>query len=151
MEEFNEWVEANGLLEMPFSGNLLSWCNEHHGLSRQWARLDQVFMNINFLNEFSDARMSYLARSSSDLSPIVIKLERDNIRYGFPSFRFQQMWVSHELFFECVMQSWQADLRQEAHHKKYGFSHKSCLRQKCYFFWKIYIFHKNLSWVAHGY
>lgn len=76
----------------------------------QQVRLDRVLMNINFLNAFSKASVSYLARSSFDHSPMVIKLARDNVCYGFPSFKFQQMWVSHELFFDCVVKSWQTDL-----------------------------------------
>ncbi|XP_041002989.1 uncharacterized protein LOC121248560 [Juglans microcarpa x Juglans regia] len=93
MEEFNVWVGSYGLLDMPFHGNSLSWCNVHSGRSRNWARLDRCFFNTTALDAFPDANMEYLARTFSDHAPMT----------------FKQMWVSHAQFFDCVSYSWNGD------------------------------------------
>ncbi|KAF5450402.1 hypothetical protein F2P56_030760 [Juglans regia] len=110
MEEFNGWVGTCGLLDMPFRGNSLSWCNGHSGSSRHWARLDRCFFNTAALDTFPDATMEYLARTSSDHAPMTVLLENQFVRYGYPSFKFQQMWVSHAQFFNCVLHSWNSDV-----------------------------------------
>ncbi|XP_042962710.1 uncharacterized protein LOC122296986 [Carya illinoinensis] len=109
MEEFNSWVGSCGLLDMPSCGNSLSWCNGHSGRSRHWARLDRCLFNTAALDAFPGANMEYLARTSSDHAPMAVSLENQLIRYGFPSFKFQQMWVSHAQFFDCVSHSWNGD------------------------------------------
>ncbi|KAF5467766.1 hypothetical protein F2P56_011984 [Juglans regia] len=110
MEEFNDWVGACGLLDMPFCGNSFSWCNGHSGRSRQWARLDRCFLNTAALDIFPDAKLEYLSRTSSDHAPMSISLENLFVTYGYPSFKFQQMWVSHAQFFDCVLNSWKEDV-----------------------------------------
>ncbi|XP_042942674.1 uncharacterized protein LOC122276843 [Carya illinoinensis] len=80
MEEFNGWVDSCGILDMPFRGNSLSWCNGHLGNSRHWARLDRFFLNIAALAVFPDANMEYLARTSSDHAPMAVSLENQLVR-----------------------------------------------------------------------
>ncbi|KAF5455805.1 hypothetical protein F2P56_025342, partial [Juglans regia] len=98
MEEFNDWVGACGLLDMPFCGNSFSWCNGHSGRSRQWARLDRCFLNTAALDIFPDAKLEYLSRTSSDHAPMSIFLENQFVSYGYPSFKFQQMWWNKHVF-----------------------------------------------------
>lgn len=88
MEEFNDWVDACGLLEMRFSRQSLSWCNEHAGLSRSWTRLDRVFLNAATLDSLPDAYMKYLPRTSSNHAPMLILLEAKLESCEFPSFKF---------------------------------------------------------------
>ncbi|XP_042950219.1 uncharacterized protein LOC122282325 [Carya illinoinensis] len=110
MEEFNSWVGSCGLLDMPSCGNSLSWCNGHFGRSRHCTRLDHCLFNTAALNAFPGANMEYLARTSSDHVLMTVSLEIQLIWYGFPSFKFQQMWVSHAQFFDCVSHSWNGDV-----------------------------------------
>ncbi|XP_035546579.1 uncharacterized protein LOC118348628 [Juglans regia] len=94
---------------MNFSGQSLSWCNGHVGLSRSWARLDCMLLNVTALNLFPDAHMKYLHRSSSDHAPLQVFLEAKREPYGFRPFKFQQMWVSHDQFLSCVSQAFHGD------------------------------------------
>lgn len=109
MEEFNYWVDSCGLLEMQFSGQHLSWCKGHVGLSRSWASLDHSFLNVAAFDVFPDAHMKYLARTSSDHAPMQVSLEKQLFLYGYPSFKFQQMWVSHAQYFGCVSEVWNGE------------------------------------------
>lgn len=55
LEEFNEWVDYCGLMDMQFSGQSLSWCNGHTSMARSWAHLDCIFFNMATLNGYLDA------------------------------------------------------------------------------------------------
>lgn len=54
--------------------------------------------------------MRYLPRTSSDHSPMVISLVKNEEKYGPAPFRFQQMWVDHLEFLSCVRNSWQKEI-----------------------------------------
>ncbi|XP_042954594.1 uncharacterized protein LOC122291007 [Carya illinoinensis] len=95
-----------GLIEMNSKGNMFSWCNGQYGLAHSWARLDHALMNASFLSIFSNAICSYLPRSTSDHAPMMIELKKDPCPYGPSPFHFQQMWVDHHNFLDCVRQAW---------------------------------------------
>lgn len=40
--EFNECIQACGLIDIPYFGNRLSWCNGRLRGGRIWSRLDRV-------------------------------------------------------------------------------------------------------------
>ncbi|XP_042962572.1 uncharacterized protein LOC122296840 [Carya illinoinensis] len=112
MEEFNSFIDSTGLSEMRYSGNRLSWCNGHEGASRSWACLDRVLMSAEVLSLFPDAHLDYLGRSTSNHSPMVIRLTNSSTSYGFPPFKFHQMWVKHEVLMECVKVSWEKGMME---------------------------------------
>ncbi|XP_035542106.1 uncharacterized protein LOC108997796 [Juglans regia] len=106
MEDFNNWIHQGGLVEMRSKGNNYSWCNGQSGLARSWAKLDRVFMDVPLFSSFLNAICSYLPRTTSDHSPMVIEFKMDPFSYGPSPFRFQQMWVDHPQFLYCIRQVW---------------------------------------------
>ncbi|KAF5468656.1 hypothetical protein F2P56_012795 [Juglans regia] len=102
MEEFCNFIDAGGLMEIPSSGNKLSWCNGQSGMARSWARLDRALCNVRCLELFPSVSLKYLARHSSDHTPMLLGLADPVLRYGPSSFKFQQMWTLHEDFWRCV-------------------------------------------------
>lgn len=106
MEDFNNWIQQGGLIEMASKGSAFSWCNGQHGLARSWARLDRVLLDVSFLSVFPNAICSYLPRSTSDHAPMCIEFKQDLFSYGPTPFRFQQLWVEHHNFLDCVRQAW---------------------------------------------
>lgn len=106
MEEFNEFINGNGLSNLPHSCNSLSWCNGHDRWTRSWARLDRSLVNGSFLENPGGAHMKYLSRSTSNHSPMIIWLESPLKPYGSVGFKFQQMWVMHERFMDRVLFVW---------------------------------------------
>ncbi|XP_041004036.1 uncharacterized protein LOC121249392 [Juglans microcarpa x Juglans regia] len=105
MEDFQNWIQQP-LIEMASKGSAFSWCNGQHGLARSWARLDRVLIDVSFLSVFPNAICSYLSRSTSDHAPMCIEFKQDLFSYGPTPFRFQQMWVEHHNFLDCVRQAW---------------------------------------------
>lgn len=64
MEDFNHTIDICGLMEIPFSGSSLSWCNGHSNYTRSWARLDRIcFFNASGCNQFHEAHAKYLPRT----------------------------------------------------------------------------------------
>ncbi|XP_042973032.1 uncharacterized protein LOC122304830 [Carya illinoinensis] len=112
MEDFNSFIDSTGLSEMKYSGNHLSWCNRHEGASQSWSCLDRVLMSAEVLSIFLEAHLEYLGRSTSDHSPMVIRWNNSSTSYGFPPFKFHQMWVKHEAFMECVAVSWEKGMEE---------------------------------------
>ncbi|KAK3219916.1 hypothetical protein Dsin_013886 [Dipteronia sinensis] len=90
MIEFNDCLHQCGLFDLLNTGQRMSWCNGHEGLSRSWAKLDRVLISNAFSTLFGSAHFKYLSRKSSDHCP----------------FRFLNMWRSHDLFLSCVEDAW---------------------------------------------
>ncbi|KAF5481361.1 hypothetical protein F2P56_002018 [Juglans regia] len=111
MEDFNNWIHQGGLIEMATKGSMLTWCNGQSGLAHSWARLDRALMDSSSHALFPNATCSYLPRYTSDHAPMFIELKKDPFIYGSTSFRFQQMWVDHHSFLDCVWVGW--DFRVE--------------------------------------
>lgn len=76
--------------------------------------MDRAFCNVLGGDQFPNSHLRYLPRTTSDHAPMHVTLERKASPYGYPSFKFQQMWVSHDLFLECVSQSWKEEVRGSA-------------------------------------
>lgn len=47
--------------------------------------------------------MRYLARTTLDHAPMLIRLGTNIDRYGTTSFKFQQVWTIYEIFKDCVL------------------------------------------------
>ncbi|KAK0593001.1 hypothetical protein LWI29_028893 [Acer saccharum] len=106
MSEFNDCLDMCGLLDLPSSGQTMSWCNGHEGVARSWAKLDRVVINNVFSSQYSMAHLTYLNRKTSDHCPMIVNLERASLSYGPAPFRFQNMWCLHENFLSCVQDAW---------------------------------------------
>ncbi|KAF5481740.1 hypothetical protein F2P56_002370 [Juglans regia] len=106
MEDFNNWIHQGGLVEMRSKGKNYSWCNGQSGLARSWAKLDRVFMDVPLFSSFPNAICSYLPRTTSYHSPMVIEFKMDPFSYGPSPFHFQQMWLDHPQFLYCIRQVW---------------------------------------------
>ncbi|XP_040996134.1 uncharacterized protein LOC121242320 [Juglans microcarpa x Juglans regia] len=106
MEDFNNWIHQGGLMEMATKGSAFSWCNGQSGLAHPWARLDLALMDSSFLALFPNAICSYMSRSTSDHTPMFIEFMKDPFSYGLALFCFQQMWVDHHDFLDCVRTAW---------------------------------------------
>ncbi|KAF5472311.1 hypothetical protein F2P56_009038 [Juglans regia] len=106
MEDFNNWIDNCGLIDMRSSGRRFSWCNGQRGLARSWAKLDRGLVNASCLTRFPNMNNCYLSRSTSDHSPMFLQFQSDLFKYGHSPFRFQQMWIDHPDFHQFVGRIW---------------------------------------------
>ncbi|XP_035545915.1 uncharacterized protein LOC118348412 [Juglans regia] len=108
--EFNSAIQEYGLIDLPWAGQRLSWCNGRLGSRRVWARLDRVLVNVELMNLFEGGRVEYLSRTTSDLCPMLVSLLRERI-CGARPFCFQRMWGSHEYFLLVVKECWSQSVK----------------------------------------
>ncbi|XP_042969076.1 uncharacterized protein LOC122301760 [Carya illinoinensis] len=97
IDEFNEFIDNYGFIEMKTVGSKFSWCNGQRGLARSWLKLDRCLMNVVAADVFPNACCKYMARSTSDHTPLSFVFKNLGTRYGPSSFKFQQMWLETQL------------------------------------------------------
>lgn len=56
--EFNTFIHAAALIDIPSDGPKLSWCNGQEGTRRIWARLDRIMVNQHFKDQFPVTQLS---------------------------------------------------------------------------------------------
>ncbi|GAA0160340.1 hypothetical protein LIER_16919 [Lithospermum erythrorhizon] len=76
------------------------------GTHEMFSRLDRVVGNTAWLELFSNSKVSHLARTHSDHPPILLDLSSECLR-NKSSFKFQNMWTSHENFIKVVRDVWE--------------------------------------------
>ncbi|GAA0156948.1 hypothetical protein LIER_38377 [Lithospermum erythrorhizon] len=89
VDEFNEALEIFYLTDLGYIRGSFTHTN-----GRMFSR---VVGNTAWLDLFSNSKVSYLARTHSDHSPILVELSSDYLM-NKSSFKFQNMWTSHENF-----------------------------------------------------
>lgn len=74
MEEFCNFIDARGLIDLPFRGTKFSWCNGQGGLASSWAHLDKGLCNAKCLDIYPACIVMYLGCRTSDHSPMILGL-----------------------------------------------------------------------------
>ncbi|KAF5472348.1 hypothetical protein F2P56_009072 [Juglans regia] len=105
----------------------LTWCDGQGGQAQSWVRLDRALVNSQALVTMPDVHLKYLQRTTSDHTPLVIKLVKPQL-YGFPLFKFQQMWVEHESFMGLIQKVWEEEVGDTDVHIRYLEQRIECLK-----------------------
>ncbi|KAL0923443.1 hypothetical protein M5K25_007500 [Dendrobium thyrsiflorum] len=104
MEDFNNMIMDCNLVDVGFSGNAFTW---NRGC--MWQRLDRILFNSTWVNTLFNTSVEHLSKTYSDHAPLLITFQ-DSRTYAGSSFRFQNMWFSHEEFLFMVKENWEAPL-----------------------------------------
>ena len=99
MREFSEFIFTMGLMDIPLEGGTITWSNS---LSR--SRLEKFLLSPSLVDHFSKIAQSRLPRILSDHFPI--KLTCGIMQKRRCPFRFENMWLKEEGFFDKVQQWW---------------------------------------------
>lgn len=102
MLDFNDCIDVCGVLDANFLGSWFSWCNGHGGL-------DRTLCTSSALIFWLDALVKYLPRTTFDHASMVLQPSKSFL-YGFPSFKFQQMWIERKSFFMLIKNGWQVEV-----------------------------------------
>ncbi|KAG5604515.1 hypothetical protein H5410_026007 [Solanum commersonii] len=104
--EFISTMETCGLSDIGFVGPRYTWCNNRRSGKRIWKRLDRVFVNDLWAENYQTNTIKHLSRVGSDHRPLLMKNHSDQndfIRY----FRFLNLWTQHHQdFLQVVQDSW---------------------------------------------
>ncbi|XP_020598468.1 uncharacterized protein LOC110038052 [Phalaenopsis equestris] len=100
MNYFKDQSNLAGLYDLGFSGPKFTWRR-----GQLWERLDRIFVNSMWLNEFIHNSVQHLSMTGSDHRPLLMKISASNVKHK-TSFRYLNMWSSHKDFFNQVSLVW---------------------------------------------
>ena len=99
MEQFEEWVNDMGLVELQLIGRKFTW---RRGLS--CSKLDRVFIEPQWLQSVFGLKLVGLNCSLSDHVALLVK--SDEVSWGPKPFRSIDAWFSHAGFLKLVEDEW---------------------------------------------
>lgn len=101
---FKTMLANCGMLELPSTGNTLSWVGNRRSGKVQ-CRLDRAVGNEDWHHCFSHTNVDYLRLWGSDHRPIFTRFLHQRKR-GKRSFRFDKRWIGKEGFRDAILQGW---------------------------------------------
>jgi exonuclease III len=99
---FNEIIGQLGFLELPLKGRRFTWSNMQD--SPLLEQLDWIFTSANWIDSYPMSQVIPLARTTSDHVPCLVSICTSIPKANI--FRFENYWVEHPGFMECVQQAW---------------------------------------------
>lgn len=102
---FSDFIIANNLLEVNFSGSKFTWCNNQAGIARKWALLDRCLLNPCCSALFETYFIKHLPRLFSDHAPLLLTLS-PRIFNRKKIFRFDNFWLDYIDCHSAVRHAW---------------------------------------------
>ncbi|KAM7528458.1 hypothetical protein LguiB_031868 [Lonicera macranthoides] len=105
MADFNNCLNAIEVVEMTTRGGLFTWDNKRNGEANIKSKIDKVFCNESWLQEFPNVEAAIMVGGVLDHAPIIVTIAYSN-RKGNKPFRFFDFWMRNMNFADIVRQSW---------------------------------------------
>ncbi|KAK1291915.1 hypothetical protein QJS10_CPB17g00785 [Acorus calamus] len=102
MERFSDWINLEGLLELPLANLAFTWSNMREAPSM--AKLDRFLICTEWDEAFPECEVMGLPRSISDHVPILMRSMAQPRRAQ--NFKFESWWCDCEELEELVRRSW---------------------------------------------
>ncbi|CAN1758574.1 hypothetical protein LINPERHAP1_LOCUS6849 [Linum perenne] len=106
LQQFNGFIADIGVMDMRFSGDIFTWCNNNRQGNVIKQRLDRGMCNGGWCEIFPRSFIVNEVRIQSDHSPIVMLTEDDGERYGRRRFYYEQRWQNLEGYDDIVNGTW---------------------------------------------
>jgi hypothetical protein len=103
--EFQDFVHANGLIDLGFYGNPFTWNNNRHGSFNIRERLDRGLANLAWILLFPEASISHLPATSSDHNPILLSTAGNQTPLPKP-FKFEEFWTRDLSSHSVIAEAW---------------------------------------------
>ncbi|XP_075092134.1 uncharacterized protein LOC142172421 [Nicotiana tabacum] len=100
---FIECLQDCNLVDMGYTGQAFTWCNEIKERDILWKILDRLVANDEWDACFSKTTIQHLTRINSDHCPLLITAENDVDNY-IKYFKFLNFWVDQHNFIDIVRQ-----------------------------------------------
>ncbi|XP_062114119.1 uncharacterized protein LOC133825149 [Humulus lupulus] len=102
-----DWLALGQVEELKCAGAQYTWSNKHEAGDRIFSKLDRVFINELWLEEFPKTVACFKWDCISDHSFYVIRSQEVN-KVGFIPFRFGNHWTQYRGFRDDVLCCWNA-------------------------------------------
>jgi len=103
---FLDFVQSNGLIDLSYSSNPFTWNNERQGRENLWERLDRGLSNKDWVLLFPNAQISHLPASSSDHNPILLSTSGNTPHLPKP-FKYEEFWTRDLSSHTVIYGAWQ--------------------------------------------
>lgn len=107
--DFRECVDKLGVADLPYSGQLYTWCNNQQSESRMYCKLDRVMGNGAWFLQMEGCQTRFLDCGISDHSPMIVTVETRKL--GPSPFHFLNGWVHHPQYKSIVQEAWDRRLK----------------------------------------
>lgn len=101
MEEFEDFIDDMGLVNIPLIGRKFTW---HRANGTSMSRLERLLLSEDWLAQWEDLSQWGLQRTISDHCPILLK--STSINWGPKPFRVLNCWLMNSEFLKFVSDSW---------------------------------------------
>ncbi|XP_048622814.1 uncharacterized protein LOC125591926 [Brassica napus] len=111
---FKQMLNDCGMLEFPFTGDMLSWVGKRAGGSTVRCRLDRAVGNADWHEKFPHSSIKYMRLWGSDHRPILADiLVKPMMRSK--KFKFDKRWLDNEELRQVILEGWKSpDLPPDA-------------------------------------
>ena len=118
-----------GMLEFPFTGNMLYWVGKRSGGKIVRCRLDRAVGNEDWREKFPHSVVKYLRLWSSDHCPVLADILTNPIKTT-KKFKFDKRWLDNEELRQVILDGCKSnDLPPEANIMKHIASCQKALNQ----------------------
>lgn len=100
-QDFKDWIDRNGLLDIESGDKSFTWTNRRKGFSNISKKIDRFFWLGDLYSFPFSFECSVLACSGSDHFPILLSFQGDSDNSKSP-FRFENMWMKDPNFLTLI-------------------------------------------------
>ncbi|WOL00516.1 hypothetical protein Cni_G09229 [Canna indica] len=110
LRDFKDLHSTAGLVDIRFSGNHFTWCNNRKGMRGIHARLDKALVNWNWINLYGFNSVKHLSRIALDHRPILFVVENKRItRTLKKNFVFEHYLLENDEIENVIKETWPHD------------------------------------------
>ena len=96
-----------GMLEFPFTGDMLSWVGKRAGGTTVRCRLDRAVGNADWHEKFPHTGVKYMRLWGSDHRPILADILTKPTR-RIRKFKFDKRWLDNEELRQVILEGWKS-------------------------------------------
>ncbi|XP_013594673.1 PREDICTED: uncharacterized protein LOC106302786 [Brassica oleracea var. oleracea] len=96
-----------GMLEFPFTGDMLSWVGKRAGGTTVRCRLDRAVGNADWHEKFPHTGVKYMRLWGSDHRPILADILTKPTR-RIKKFKFDKRWLDNEELRQVILEGWKS-------------------------------------------
>ncbi|XP_049391508.1 uncharacterized protein LOC125855898 [Solanum stenotomum] len=103
------YAKSCGLMDLGYTSQRYTWCNQRNEEARVWKRLDRAMVNDNWLQGIPQTVITHLPSVGSDHCPLLMEIV-DKVKQPIKYFKFLHCWTEHEEFNNVVKACWDRDV-----------------------------------------
>ncbi|XP_062085381.1 uncharacterized protein LOC133791470 [Humulus lupulus] len=109
MDDSNNWLAQAHVDKLQSNGSFFTWTNNQDGLKHIYSKIDHVFVNEDWHDDFPNTSARFCWEVTSDHCSCVISASTTEL-IGVKPFRYFNFWAEHQEFQTLVEKNWKIPL-----------------------------------------